>query len=828
MAFEDYLISGLGGTPRPAASAQYTIPSWLKPSGKDVRGSTPFANIALNPGTTYRLVDNTGKNDGTILASGSTPEDFARLSSIVNSQLVPKGRQADWRLQEQVGDTWNTIGGDNYNKSGLSYVADIGLPIAGALLAPLTGGASLAPFVLSGLGAAAGSALSGTLQGKSIGDIAKSAAISGIGAGLGAGALGGFGGGASSAASAGGAAAVPTVSGMAPLVSGIGGSALSSIAPEILVQASRGLGQAALSGIGGGIGSGLGSAVTAATTPPLDPEEAVVTATRQPPVISSENLLGGIGGAGLVSTIPTQTLPTAEPEKPRTLADYIRMGLGGVSTIQGLAGLLQGEQNAGGAGIGGFNPNPGTVAYQPLNRTQNAPTFDPFTYGQTGGEFRFFNDAAPQFQINQPAPSAPEKIPGFAKGGSVRKAEIIPAEVSWRDQLIDKASEYIGRRNAERLAQVADFTPAGLAFAGNQAAVDYGRGDMVGAGVGLGLAALPIPGAARSVAKKGIKAFHGSPHSFDKFDLSKIGTGEGAQAYGRGLYFAENEKVADAYRKILSGPKSNFDGKIDPELLSELAKVDYLGFDRAGQAVSAIRREPNWKTTWDLSDSEASAIERAFNKHEAAKYGGRGSMYEVGIDANPSDFVDWDSPSSGQSEKVRSALKEAAVESDMIPFLRSREGADFLSGRGVPGIKYLDAGSRGIGQGSRNYVVFDDKIISILRKYGWVPGMAIPAGAAAAIAEEQSGQSERREYASGGHVRGIGGGQDDAIHAKLSDGEYVVSAQDVSDLGDGSNAEGARRLDEMRRLIRKQAGRKNIGTIAKPQKGVEYLLKEAE
>ena len=43
----------------------------------------------------------------------------------------------------------------------------------------------------------------------------------------------------------------------------------------------------------------------------------------------------------------------------------------------------------------------------------------------------------------------------------------------------------------------------------------------------------------------GIKAYHGSPHDFDRFDLSKIGTGEGAQAYGHGLYFAENEGVAE-------------------------------------------------------------------------------------------------------------------------------------------------------------------------------------------------------------------------------------------------------------------------------------------
>jgi hypothetical protein len=45
------------------------------------------------------------------------------------------------------------------------------------------------------------------------------------------------------------------------------------------------------------------------------------------------------------------------------------------------------------------------------------------------------------------------------------------------------------------------------------------------------------------VALQGIRAYHGSPYSFDEFSTSKIGTGEGAQAYGRGLYFAEREKT---------------------------------------------------------------------------------------------------------------------------------------------------------------------------------------------------------------------------------------------------------------------------------------------
>lgn len=48
--------------------------------------------------------------------------------------------------------------------------------------------------------------------------------------------------------------------------------------------------------------------------------------------------------------------------------------------------------------------------------------------------------------------------------------------------------------------------------------------------------------------RPGIVAYHGSPHDFDRFSLDKIGTGEGAQAYGHGLYFAENEGVAKSYR----------------------------------------------------------------------------------------------------------------------------------------------------------------------------------------------------------------------------------------------------------------------------------------
>ena len=47
-------------------------------------------------------------------------------------------------------------------------------------------------------------------------------------------------------------------------------------------------------------------------------------------------------------------------------------------------------------------------------------------------------------------------------------------------------------------------------------------------------------------------AWHGSPHDFDEFDLGAIGSGEGNQAHGWGLYFAKKKSVSRNYQKVLS------------------------------------------------------------------------------------------------------------------------------------------------------------------------------------------------------------------------------------------------------------------------------------
>lgn len=64
--------------------------------------------------------------------------------------------------------------------------------------------------------------------------------------------------------------------------------------------------------------------------------------------------------------------------------------------------------------------------------------------------------------------------------------------------------------------------------------------------------------------------------------------------------------------------------------------------------------------------------------------------------------------------------------------------------------------------------------------------------------------------ARGRYVKGKGNGRSDDIPARLSDGEYVIDAESVALLGDGSGDAGAQRLDEMRKNLRKHKG-KNLG-----------------
>src|SRR5690606_26106784 len=78
-------------------------------------------------------------------------------------------------------------------------------------------------------------------------------------------------------------------------------------------------------------------------------------------------------------------------------------------------------------------------------------------------------------------------------------------------------------------------------------------------------------------------AYHGTPHDVDRFSLQKIGSGEGAQAFGWGLYFASQREVADFYRRNLTGIARNIPATMGDQALQE------AGGDR-GRAVATLTR----------------------------------------------------------------------------------------------------------------------------------------------------------------------------------------------------------------------------------------------
>jgi len=69
----------------------------------------------------------------------------------------------------------------------------------------------------------------------------------------------------------------------------------------------------------------------------------------------------------------------------------------------------------------------------------------------------------------------------------------------------------------------------------------------------------------------GFTVYHGTPHKFTQFDSSKIGTGEGAQAYGHGLYFAENPETAGVYSRTL-GSLVTYKGKATGDFIESTAE----------------------------------------------------------------------------------------------------------------------------------------------------------------------------------------------------------------------------------------------------------------
>lgn len=211
-----------------------------------------------------------------------------------------------------------------------------------------------------------------------------------------------------------------------------------------------------------------------------------------------------------------------------------------------------------------------------------------------------------------------------------------------------------------------------------------------------------------------VGAWHGSGKRFDRFDSSKIGTGEGVQVYGHGLYFAEEPDVARQYRAALAPGKtpgvvtrngepveaellrtiSGFDKPLEGQDVLDIAEAFYLNraadFDRErGEAVRSWEKLRNNGGIIDDAvqldhDMRVSALESmaetqrryAAEVMQVDPEGLRfepgshdpGALYEVELDVDPdADLFDWDAPFSKQPPKVRAALQRVFEEHGILP-----------------------------------------------------------------------------------------------------------------------------------------------------------------
>jgi hypothetical protein len=229
----------------------------------------------------------------------------------------------------------------------------------------------------------------------------------------------------------------------------------------------------------------------------------------------------------------------------------------------------------------------------------------------------------------------------------------------------------------------------------------------------------------------GMTVWHGSPYKFSQFDASKIGKGEGHQVYGHGLYVAENPEVAKGYAANVK----DFDSiQSHNQRLKQLSKI----MDEDALYPGAYRKfksEKGQKAAEEYDHVMAMRNQKATDK---------GNLYKIDLpDEHVAQMLDWDKPLHQQPKNVQKALEKLGYLADKAKInqyddalLSALEGGSMelpkqplsltgetiykklgkpeiastrLTELGIPGIKYLDQGSRDAAEGTRNFVVFPGK-----------------------------------------------------------------------------------------------------------------------
>jgi hypothetical protein len=252
-----------------------------------------------------------------------------------------------------------------------------------------------------------------------------------------------------------------------------------------------------------------------------------------------------------------------------------------------------------------------------------------------------------------------------------------------------------------------------------------------------------------------LDVYHGSPHRFPptarnplgEFDASKIGTGEGAQVYGHGLYTAEAPAVATEYQRQLGtqmkykgeqfydpivGKKTGTTGntELDDYLLSYLGDTGVI----RKELLTAAKEMRSAKNPQAVKEYQAlmGELRKVRSDVTAAN---TGSLYKVDLpDEQIAKMLDYDKTWKQQPKNVQDAINIDSLlkyygtddisTSQVLYHAKQNMSpaafAEFLRSKGVPGVKYFDEKSRAAGEGTRNFVIFpgEEKSMTILERNG--------------------------------------------------------------------------------------------------------------
>jgi hypothetical protein len=204
----------------------------------------------------------------------------------------------------------------------------------------------------------------------------------------------------------------------------------------------------------------------------------------------------------------------------------------------------------------------------------------------------------------------------------------------------------------------------------------------------------------------GMTTWHGSPHIFEKFDLSKLGTGEGAQAYGSGMYTAQSPVVAKEYANRLGANLLTIDGKsmdfANPTHIAAAMISDPMNAGLPAKSLaSALKYDPKGL----LPGGTQAPVQDVIKALESGKLPNfentKGNLYKVDVpDTHIRRMLDWDAPIKEQPVVVRNLAKSLGIDmNDLGGDLLAKVGKDeagrkVMQDAGIRGVKYLDEKSR--------------------------------------------------------------------------------------------------------------------------------------